>query len=143
MDEVIKKETQTAVSLLASIYSQYESGKFSLDEAKKQGADLLRELRYGDNQEGYFWADTLEGVNIVLYGRKDVEGTNRYEANINGVYYVKEIIEKGKQPAGGYTDYWFPKKGEETPQKKRSYSLLFKPFDWVVGTGYYPEDSAR
>lgn len=143
MDEVIKKETQTAVSLLASIYSQYESGKFSLDEAKKQGADLLRELRYGDNQEGYFWADTLEGVNIVLYGRKDVEGTNRYEANINGVYYVKEIIEKGKQPAGGYTDYWFPKKGEENPRKKRGYSLLFKPFDWVVGTGYYLEDSAK
>ena len=139
MDAVIKKETQTAVSLLDALYNQHKSGKLSLDEAKKMGADLLRELRYGDNQEGYFWVDTIEGVNIVLYGRKDVEGKNRYEANINGVYYIKKIIENGKQPGGGYTDYWFPKKGEETPVKKRGYSLLFKPFGWVVGTGYYPE----
>ncbi|MDD4955535.1 MAG: cache domain-containing protein [Candidatus Omnitrophica bacterium] len=139
MDDIIKNEAQTAISLLSAIYSQYESGKFSLDEAKKQGADLLRSLRYGDNQEGYFWADTVDGVNVVLYGKKEVEGTNRYEANINGIYYVKEIIEKGKQPGGGFTDYWFPKKGEETPSKKRGYSLLFKPFGWVVGTGYYPD----
>jgi len=142
MDEVIKKETQTAVSLLSAINAQCESGKLSLDEAKKMGADLLRELRYGDSNEGYFWADTEDGVNIVLYGKKDVEGINRYEANIKGVYYIKEIIEKGKN-GGGFTDYWFPKKGEETPSKKRGYSLLFKPFGWVIGTGYYPEDSAK
>lgn len=140
MDEIIKKETQTAVSLLQAIYEQSKSGKSSLDEAKQMAANLLRELRYGDNQEGYFWADTFDGVNVVLYGKKDIEGTNRYGAAINGVSYVKEIIEKGKQPGGGFTDYWFPKKGEETPRKKRGYSLAFEPFGWVIGTGYYPED---
>lgn len=143
MDEVIKNETQSAVSMLQAIYGRHESGKITLDEAKVLGADLLRELRYGNNQEGYFWADTTSGVNVVLYGKKDVEGINRYEANINNVYYVKEIIEKGKQPGGGYTDYWFPKKGEEAPSKKRAYSLIFKPFDWVVGTGYYPDEQAE
>ena len=139
-DEIIRKEVQTAVSLLEAIYEQHKSGKISLEEAKKMSADLLRELRYGDEREGYFWADTLEGVNVVLYGRKDVEGTNRYEANINGVFYIKEIIEKGKQPGGGYTDYWFPRKGQETPLQKRGYSLAFEPFGWVIGTGYYPDD---
>jgi|GEM_PF-256990 hypothetical protein len=143
MDEVIKDETQTAVSLLSIIYEQSKSKNMSFDETKKMAADFLRELRYGDNQEGYFWADTLEGVNVVLYGRKDIEGTNRYEANINGVYYIKEIIEKGKRPGGGYTDYWFPKKGEDAPCKKRGYSLVFEPFGWVVGTGYYPENPAK
>lgn len=143
MDEVIKDETQTAVSLLGIIYEQSKSKTMSLDETKEMAAFFLRGLRYGDNQEGYFWADTLEGVNVVLYGKKDVEGTNRYDANINGVYYVKEIIEKGKRPGGGYTDYWFPKIGEDVPRKKRSYSLVFEPFGWVVGTGYYPENPAK
>jgi methyl-accepting chemotaxis protein len=70
----------------------------------------------------------MQPVLFKLYGRKDVEGVNRYEANINGVFYIKEIIKKGKQSGGGYTDYWFPRKGKETPLQKRGYSLAFEPF---------------
>jgi len=112
----------------------------TLEQAKKLGAELLRGLRYGDNNEGYFFADTTEGVNVVLYGDKKIERINRYNANINGIFYVQEIIAKGMQPAGGYADYWFPKKGGKEPLEKRAYSMLFKPFGWVVGTGYYLED---
>jgi methyl-accepting chemotaxis protein len=111
----------------------------TLDQAKETGADLLREMRYGDDGKGYFWADTVAGVNVVLYGDKKTEGKNRFDANINDIYYIREIIANGKQADGGYTDYWFPKPGSTEPLKKRGYSLLFKPFGWVVGTGYYPD----
>jgi len=40
----------------------------------------------------------------------------------------------------GYTDYWFPKAGSDTPLPKRGYSLEFKPWGWVVGTGNYVDD---
>jgi len=134
-DMLIKSEVQTAVSMLQAIYTKHQEGEMSLVQAKKLGADLLRELRYGT--EGYFWADTTEGVNVVLYGRKDVEGKNRFEAkDKQGTFYIKEILAKGKA-GGGYVEYWFPKKGETTSQPKRSYVLLFKPFKWVVGSGYY------
>ena len=107
----------------------------TLEKAKELGADLLRELKYGS--EGYFWADTTEGVNVVLYGRKDVEGRNRLEdKDANGTYYVKDFLAKGKA-GGGYVEYWFTKMGQTTPQPKRSYVLLFEPFGWVVGSGYY------
>jgi hypothetical protein len=113
-----------------------EQGEMTLDQAKRLGADLLRELRYGD--EGYFWADTTQGVNVVLYGRQDVEGKNRLEAqDRNGAFFIKEFLALARA-GGGYTEYWFPKRGETTPQPKRSYVLLFKPFGWVVGSGYYP-----
>jgi len=43
------------------------------------GEDLakrtLRELKYG--KDGYFWADTVDGTNVVLLG-KATEGTNRH-----------------------------------------------------------------
>ncbi len=134
-DILIKSEVETAVSMLQAIYTKYQQGEMSLAQAKKLGADLLRELRYGS--EGYFWADTTEGVNVVLYGRKDVEGKNRLEAkDKHGTFYIKEFLAKGKA-GGGYIEYWFPKKGETIAQPKRSYGLLFKPFGWVVGSGYY------
>ena len=134
-DLLIKSEVETAVSMLQAIFTRHQQGEMTLDQAKRLGADLLRELRYGD--EGYFWADTAQGVNVVLYGRKDVEGKNRLEEqDNNGTFFIKEFLTLGKA-GGGYVEYWFPKRGETAPQPKRSYVLLFKPFGWVVGSGYY------
>ncbi|MFH1089414.1 MAG: cache domain-containing protein [Candidatus Uhrbacteria bacterium] len=140
-DNLIKYETQTAVSALQEIYNGYKAGDFSLSQAKEFSASVLRDMRYGDNQEGYFFADTTEGVNVVLYGRTDVEGQNRNEAkDVNGLLYIQEIRKNGSQTGGGYTDYWFPKINETTAKAKRAFSLVFEPFGWVVGTGYYLED---
>jgi methyl-accepting chemotaxis protein len=134
-DLLIKSEVETAVSMLQAIFTKHQQGEMTLAKAKELGADLLRELRYGT--EGYFWADTMEGVNVVLYGRKDVEGRNRLEdKDPKGMFYVKEFLAKGKA-GGGYVEYLFSKKGQTTTQPKRSYVLLFEPFGWVVGCGYY------
>ena len=134
-DLLIKSEVETAVSMLQAIFTKHQQGEMTLEQSKTLGADLLRELRYGT--EGYFWADTTEGVNVVLYGRKDVEGKNRLEnKDQQGTFYVKDFLAKGED-GGGYVEYWFPKKGQTTTQHKRSYVLLFKPFGWVVGSGYY------
>ncbi|MFQ8877056.1 MAG: cache domain-containing protein [Roseburia hominis] len=108
---------------------------YSYEEAETRGADLLRELRYGNG--GYFWADTYDGENVVLLGSA-TEGTNRMETkDADGYQMVKEIIRVGQEPDGGYTDYVFPKEGETESSPKRSYSRAFEPFGWVVGTGNY------
>jgi len=134
-DLFVKSEVETAVSMLQAIFTKHKQGAMTLDKAKELGADLLRELKYG--MDGYFWADTTEGVNVVLYGRKDVEGRNRLEdKDQKGTFYIKEFLAKAKA-GGGYVDYSFSKKGQTTPQPKRSYVLLFEPFGWVVGSGYY------
>jgi methyl-accepting chemotaxis protein len=77
---------------------------------------------------------------VVLLGR-DAEGKNRYNAvdNKNNAF-VKDFIKNGSAPGGGYTDYWFVKKDGGEPMPKRSYTLLFEPFGWVVGTGNYIDD---
>jgi methyl-accepting chemotaxis protein len=136
-DLLIKSEVETAVSMLAAVEMKHRQGGMSLKEAKTLGADLLRELRYGD--EGYFWADTEQGVNVVLYGRMDVEGKNRLDAkDSDGVYFIREFLRLAEK-GGGYVEYRFPKLGHKQPVAKRSYVLPFKPFGWVVGSGYYKE----
>lgn len=133
-DLVIQSEVETAISMLQAVYDKHQKGEMTIEQAKKLGADLLRKLSYGT--DGYFWADTEQGVNVVLYGRKDVEGRNRLEdKDQKGTFYVKEFISKAKA-GGGYVEYWFPKRGESIAKHKRSYTMSFKPFGWVVGTGY-------
>ena len=137
-DDNIKKQVVGIITLLDHVYEQYEAGEYTLEEAKELGADLVRDMRYGEG--GYFWIDTVEGDNVVYIG-SDTEGTNRYEAkDVKDFEYIKAIINAGLQEGGGYTEYHFPREGETEPSPKRSYSLLFKPFNWVVGTGNYTDD---
>ena len=134
-DVAIKEQVETAISMIDTINKKTQTGELTIDEAKKQSADLLRSLKFG--KDGYFWADTVEGQNIVLLGSK-TEGTNRLNLqDAKGKYLIKEIIENGKKENGGYTEYWFPKAGETTPLLKRGYSKLYSPFNWVIGTGNY------
>ena len=136
-DKAIKEQVDNAISMLDTFYKAYEEGNLTLDEAKKLGADTLRDLRYGE--DGYFWADDTDGNNIVLLGSK-TEGTNRIDAkDANGYKMVKDIIAVGQQEDGGYCDYVFPKEGETEYSPKRSYSKLYEPFGWVIGTGNYTD----
>ncbi len=137
-DKAIKQEVETALSLIQGVYERYQNGLITdEEEAKILAADLIRGLSYGDG--GYFWIDTKDGTNIVLLGSK-TEGTNRYNLqDVYDNYLIQNIIARALE-GGGYTEYWFPKKGSDVPLPKRSYSLYFEPFEWVVGTGNYIDD---
>ena len=63
-DMMLKNQVETVVSMLQTIFSKHQKGEMTIEQAKQLGADLLRGLRYGE--DGYFWADTTEGVNVVL-----------------------------------------------------------------------------
>jgi len=140
-DALIKGQVQTAVSLLTTLNDRAASGEMSLEAAKNLGAKVIRQLRY--NKDGYFWIDTVDGTNVVMLGRP-VEGRNRIDQqDRTGKFFIREIIEQGQKEGGGYTDYWFPKSDDTTPLQKRGYSLEFKPWGWIVGTGNYIEDISR
>ncbi len=106
-----------------------------MEEAKLICADIVRDARYG--ADGYFWADTYNGDNVVLLGNKDVEGKNRIDSvDANGFPLISEFIKISRQ-GGGYTDYWFPRSTDNIPAPKRAYTTTFEPFQWVIGTGNY------
>lgn len=137
-DRSIRLQVETAHSLVKKIYDQQQNGLMTEIEAKKQAATLIRDLRFDDGN--YFWIDTVQGVNVVLLGR-DVEGKSRIDSvDAKGKKLVREIIDAGMQPGGGYTDYWFPKPNEKEDLPKRSYSLAFTPYNWVIGTGNWVDN---
>lgn len=136
-DANVKNLVEGVISMLNTVYAGYEEGKYDLDEAKQLAADLVRNMTYG--QDGYFWIDTYEGDNVVYLGREE-EGKNRInQVDVNGFPLIKAIIENGRKEGGGFTDYWFPKPNETEASPKRSYSIAFEPFEWVVGTGNYTD----
>ncbi|MBN2738515.1 MAG: cache domain-containing protein [Spirochaetales bacterium] len=136
-DQSIKEQTESMKTMLDAIEKKTQEMGFSKAIRREMAASILREIRYG--KDGYFWADTKDGTNVVLLG-KSAEGINRYnQKDAKGNDFIKEIIQQGIN-GGGYTDYWFPKANETEALPKRSFSLLVENFDWVIGTGNYVDD---
>ncbi|WP_026512146.1 methyl-accepting chemotaxis protein [Butyrivibrio sp. LC3010] len=131
----LRNQVQNVVSLVEQVDKAHLAGAFSEEDAKRIAADYVRELRFMDG-DGYFWVDTSDGTNVVLLGR-DAEGTNRLEQHDpNGVYMIKDFIANAKA-GGGFSYFSFPKPNETEPLPKMGYTMLYEPFDWVIGTGVW------
>lgn len=136
-DNNIKSQVDLAISLLDTYNADIQAGVYSKEEGMKIAADKLRDLRY--SEDGYFWADQSDGVNVVLLGN-DTEGTNRMDTkDATGYEMVKDFITNSVQNGSYYCDYKFPKEGDTEPMPKRAYTEYYEPFDWVVGTGNYTD----
>jgi methyl-accepting chemotaxis protein len=133
-DLLIKTQVESAATMLGGIAKERDEGRLSAVRARELARNLLRDMRFG--ADGYFWADTPQGLNEVLLGNAS-EGTNRLALkDANGFELVKAIIDVAMK-GGGYTEYWFPRAGQTEALPKRGYSQFVPGFNWVIGTGNY------
>jgi methyl-accepting chemotaxis protein len=138
-DAQIKAHTETLISSLSGIKNQMTSGLITKKQGETLAADVIRQAKYGE--DGYFWADTVKGVNVVLLGKADVEGKSRIDlTDKQGVKIIQEFIKITSTTGDGYLNYQFPKSGETEPSPKRGYVKLDKDFGWMIGTGNYVDD---
>lgn len=134
-DDRIRQQVEQVISFLDLYKEDIDAGIYTREEGMKLAADMVRGLRYGE--DGYFWVDQSDGVNVVLLG-SETEGTNRLGTkDENGFEMVRDFIEGAVAEGSYYNDYYFPKEGGTEPMPKRAYTQYYAPFDWVVGTGNY------
>ena len=136
VERELRLETESAISVINSYYKKQQAGELTPEQARKQAADRIRDMRY-DAGAGYFAIDTYEGVNVVLLGR-DAEGKSRIDAvDPNGKHFIQEMITNGKKDGGGYTEFMFAKPNTTEPLPKLNYSAVFEPYQWVIETGVW------
>lgn len=134
-DYSIKSEVEMVITLLDSYNADIQAGIYTKEEGMKLAAGKIRDLRYGE--DGYFWVDQSDGVNVVLLGN-EIEGTNRMGTkDATGYEMVKDFITTSVKEGSYFCDYQYPKEGETEPKPKRAYTQYYEPFGWVVGTGNY------
>lgn len=137
-DEMVKSQVEIVISELDGIKKAVDDRIISAKEGELVAANVVRNAKYGES--GYFWADTRDGVNVVLLGREDVEGKSRIDLqDKTGQYIVKDLISIATG-GGGYYDYYFPKAGSDIPSPKRAYVAMYEPYGWAIGTGNYIDE---
>lgn len=138
----IKSQVQSAMAILRDEYGRFQAGKKTEGDAKADAMEIIRNMRYRDDQSGYFWIDDTEYTLVMHPVLAESEGTNRYTLeDQNGVMIVQEIM-KVCQTAekGGFNQFYFTKADGVTVAPKLAYSEIFEPWGWIVSTGNYIDD---
>jgi diguanylate cyclase (GGDEF)-like protein len=140
----VKHLVETAYSTVDFYHDQAARGLMTDVEAREAARNAVRAMRYdGDN---YFFIWTMDGVGVAHGSHPEWEGKNVLQSpekeNLPVVsYMVAQLIAVCKsENKEGSTSYKIPKPGQRTPVNKISYTRLFEPWGWSIGTGVYTDD---
>jgi methyl-accepting chemotaxis protein len=111
-----------------------------LNDAEKMrlAAELVGAMRY--NESDYLWINDM-GPKMVMHPIKPaLDGKDLSDfKDPDGKKLFIEFVNVCRQDGEGTVDYLWPKPGHDQPVAKLSYVKLFKPWNWVIGTGVYLE----
>ncbi|KQT52884.1 hypothetical protein ASG54_07140 [Aureimonas sp. Leaf460] len=135
-ETLLKAQVQSAVSALQFYADKAADGSLTLEQAQLAARDAVSSMRYGKGD--YIFAFQPDGTRVI-HGDRKLEGKSGWDdKDATGLYHVRKLIETGK--AGGFTTYYRARAGETEALPKLSYSQLFAPWNWTVGTGVYIDD---
>ena len=120
-------------------YELEKSGQLTTQQAQEQAKNALSKLRYGRND--YVWINDLNPTMIMhamspALDGKDLSGYK----DPDGIEIFNEFVRTAKQQGSGFVSYRWPMPGASAPVDKISYVQLFKPWNWVIGSGVYLDD---
>ena len=127
-------EAKRLVALVDKAVALTESkGKSAFPEFKKKDSEWLK-------GETYIFIADMSGTILMHPANPELETKSIIDIkDANGKAFMREFIETAKK-GSGWVDYMWPKPGEKTPSKKRSYikSAKMPSGEMVlVGAGIY------
>jgi methyl-accepting chemotaxis protein len=141
-EEQMRSLTELAYSAIAMQYNLEQSGRLSEQQAQSNAREAVRAMRYGDNN--YLWINDTRGYMVMHPFKPELEGQDASEMkDPRGVRIFAEFARIASQNGSGTLYYMWPRPGDVNPVRKVSHVLLFKPWNWVIGTGAYIDDINR
>ncbi len=140
--EMIKELTNNALSILSQYNNEYKTGHLTLEEAQDKAKRAIKMLRYGSEGLDYFWITDLQPKMIM---HPYIESLNEQDLSDyqdpEGKRLFVEAVRVVNKKEQGYINYMWQWKDDSTRiVPKVSFVKLFKPWNWIVGTGIYVED---
>jgi|GEM_PF-4238504 len=140
--EKTKEQTEIAWGVLDYYYSQVKTGAVTAEDAKAAARATVRSLRYGPTMKDYFWINDISGRMLMHPYREDLLGQDLSDLQDEmGKYFIREFSEVCRERGEGFVEYlWQWQDETEKVVPKISFVRLFRPWNWIIGTGIYVED---
>jgi PAS domain S-box-containing protein len=105
--------------------------------------ESLRPIRF-DNGQGYYFAGSMDGIEILYPVRPEVEGKNVINLqDLKGNFVIQDEIKTIRESNEGFVTHYWSKPGSD-PEKsfpKTSFVKYFEPLNWYFGTGAYLDEA--
>ncbi len=143
--ERLKEEVQNYIVeqtdyLFSIIETEYEKNKDILpaDELENRLKSIVESTRYG--KAGYFWINDYDYKMIMHPIKKNLNG--EYFKNTPKVPFVELGVDalKGNGKDQAFIEYSFYSPKSKQTIFKSSIVKVFKPYNWIIGTGAYLDD---
>ncbi|MDY0362416.1 MAG: cache domain-containing protein [Desulforegulaceae bacterium] len=137
----IKQRVNEAHSIASHIYETNKEIKTD-SEIMEMIFEALRPVRF-EKGKGYYFVTRLDGVELLFSDRPEMEKKNLYNIkDSNGQYVIQDMIDIVRKKKEGFYEYNWSKPGKEGRNfKKISYIKKFEPYNFLIGTGIYPEEA--
>ena len=134
----LKQQTNFLFNIINEEYNKNVS-IMSTEELKKHIIAVVKSAKY--SKSGYFWINDTQPKMIMHPMKPALDGKDLSKAkDPNGVYLFNKMVEVTKTANSGIVKYSWAKPGFDTPQAKISFVKVFKPYNWIIGTGAYVSD---
>jgi len=135
----VRSAVEIAHQTLVEEASRSARGELDVAAAQQRAIETLNEVRYAGNE--YFFIHTTDMVAVMTPNLPDRVGENMGDVkDANGKLIVRAFVDVVSRQQAGFVDYFWPKRGSDTPEPKLSYVKLFEPWGWMLGTGLYLDD---
>ena len=131
----VKEDALVFKKMIEDIYT-INKDKLTHEELKTLIYSVTNGYRY-NNDIGYFYAYTPEGVNVVHPINKALVGKNLIDLkDKQGTFIVRDLIKVAKDGTG-VSKFIFPNPKTKLDEPKVAYNFYFEPLDVIFGTGDY------
>jgi methyl-accepting chemotaxis protein len=135
--EPLHNAVNTAYSIIVAVEKEND---LSLEQKQRKAAAMIKALRYGPENKDYFWINDMHPTMVMHPYKPKLDGKDLSGfKDPNGKKLFVEFVNTCRENGEGFVDYYWPKYGADKPQPKLSFVKLFKPWNWIIGTGVYME----
>ncbi len=133
-EEVVKQSVEAMAGGVGAVLQAHAADSL-------QGVDLMRALlkniRFFDDQSGYFYVIDFNGYNVVQPPDPSIQGTYEWDIqDSRGNYLVRGLVETAQNGGGFYTYYWEDyTSGQE--KLKTAYVQKIPGQEYLIGSGVY------
>ena len=139
LKETIRDRVYEAHAIATNLYEQHRKNK-STNEIRQMVKEALRPIRF-NHTRGYYFAFDLDGIETLFAARPEMEGLNMLRVRSDkGEFVVADMLALVERQGEGFYQYTWPKPKHEGFFPKIAFVKLFKPLNWVIGTGEYLDD---
>ena len=108
---------------------------------QNRAKEIIKAMRYGPENKDYVWINDTNPTMVMHPYKPQLDGKPLNEvADPDGKKLFVEFANKCKADGAGFVTYKWPLPGTDSIVPKISYVALYKPWNWVVGTGVFVTD---